>query len=195
MDIVWNMLRIERVFCLLFFFLRATGFFLVGFSWCFSQRSVKLHRGFEDGKDYRLEAAFTSRQGSNGHLVFLVFCDFEKSAKMGLIYTYTFLYTHIYLYTQHLYIYIQYIYLFLFTIHMYSWGFACVFFWLFLLVYWKLLKGTGSAYRWYILCTVTSCDFQILPKVVTGLFLDTTKHFEGVSFRKKNLFGQWMVVP
>ena len=26
-------------------------------------------RGFEDGKDYNLDAAFTSRQGSNGHLI------------------------------------------------------------------------------------------------------------------------------
>ena len=127
MDIVWNMLRIERVFCLLFFFLRATGFFLVGFSWCFSQRSVKLHRGFEDGKDYRLEAAFTSRQGSNGHLIFLVFCDFEKSAKMGLIYTYTFLYTHIYLYTQHLYIYTIYLFIFIYYTYVFLGVCMCLF--------------------------------------------------------------------
>ena len=126
MDIAWNMLRIERVFCLLFFFSGQRFFFLVGFSWCFSQRSVKLHRGFEDGKDYRLEAAFTSRQGSNGHLIIWVFCDFEKSAKMGLIYTYTFIYTHIFIYTQLLYIYIQYIYLFSFIWYTYIFSGVCM---------------------------------------------------------------------
>ena len=136
------MLRIERVFCLLFVFLRATFFFLVGFSWCFSQRSVKLHRGFEDGKDYRLEAAFTSRQGSNGHLIFCCFfCDFEKSAKMGLIYTYIyifFFYIYIYLFTYvyTTFIYIQFIYLYFLNIYIYIfWGFACVICCLFLLVY------------------------------------------------------------
>ena len=37
-------------------------------------------RGFEDGKDYNLDAAFTSRQGSNGHLIqrFFVKQDFLK---------------------------------------------------------------------------------------------------------------------
>ena len=134
MDIAWNMLRIERVFCLLFVFLRATFFFLVGFSWCFSQRSVKLHRGFEDGKDYRLEAAFTSRQGSNGHLIFCCFfCDFEKSAKMGLIYTYIYIYfLHIYLYIyiciHNIYIYTIYLFIFFKYIYIYFGGLHVSFF-------------------------------------------------------------------
>ena len=143
------------------FFSPGNGFFSRGFFMVFFTKIRKTSPRFWGWEGLQVRGCIYFETGIKWSLDYLGFLWFWKIRKNGFdIYIYIYIYTYLYIYTTFIYICNIFIYLFLFDIHIYFRGFACVFFCLFLLVYWKLLKGTGSAYRWYILCTVTSCDFQ-----------------------------------